>query len=320
MIRSALLPALVLLLAGCPTAAPEPIDEPPPPPDYEGALDWAVALAATRADDQLLGSQLGASLSDAACPNVFDDDSQVEDPEECPSYTDTGWLTQASRTRSGPCSTQDGYEVSGTWVVTDRELVCEEVGDTVEWTWRDIVATGFRFDWTGAGEPTGDWTSLAADGSIAVQTSEDRFDLDTSSNRAWQVDLVATGEPGPISGLLPAGTTSLQLSGSRGGWGGDWGTEDERSQVGHAEHTGATAAWTVEIDLEWLYETTEWDDSGCLLEPVRGSIQLVSGPPGDAFELVLLFDGDTACDGCGELLLDGGAIGPRCEAALELDW
>ena len=318
MTRPTLFVALALLATGCPT---DPTPEPPPEVDYADALEWAIAVADSRGGREIVRDDAGDSLHDETCPELTEDTVSEMDPEDCPSYAPEGVHTVETLERLGGCATGDGYAVSGTWSSLRDVLTCndEEDGPRVVSSWT-LEADGFGFDLDEGAELAKDWSTLDFDGSLFASATEMKWAFDPYASRYWSVDLAATAAPNRASAVLLHGTTTVELTGDRGWSGGDSDWSDWGHQLGRAETTGPGRSWEALIDLTWDHHETKYDEEGCWREPARGTIGLVSSDPatGDVlWSLVLEFDGETECDGCGELVIEGVSAGLWCEADLD---
>ncbi len=101
--------------------------------------------------------------------------------------------------------------------------------------------------------------------------------------------------------------------------------EETFSTVGTATRSTSSGAWVAEtVGLAWLYrfETAQPGDpkveTGCYLEPGSGEIEVTAPGPSPAAEpwtARVTFDGDEACDGCGQVTIGQSPVGLWCGLA-----
>jgi hypothetical protein len=101
--------------------------------------------------------------------------------------------------------------------------------------------------------------------------------------------------------------------------------EETFSTTGSASRGTSTGSWMAEtVDLNWLYrfKTPEPGDpkqeTGCYFEPSSGEIQVTApgaNGPAEPWTASITFDGDQACDGCGQVTIGETSVGLWCGLA-----
>ena len=101
--------------------------------------------------------------------------------------------------------------------------------------------------------------------------------------------------------------------------------EETFSTTGSASRGTSTGSWMAEtVDLNWLYrfKTPEPGDpkqeTGCYFEPGSGEIQVTApgaNGPAEPWTASITFDGDQACDGCGQVTIGETSVGLWCGLA-----
>jgi len=193
-----------------------------------------------------------------------------------------------------------------------------------------LAGSGFTLAGTGASAEV-----LHISGSLSA-SQDIRVDSGGADNASeWGgLSLAAQLEIGGFSGGIPSvledRTTDLQLEQTH-----NLDTchveqicdfeEETFSTAGSAAASTPTGSWSAETSaLNWLYrfETAEPGApetyTGCYLEPGSGVIEVTApgaGAGAPSWTASITFDGDVACDGCGEVRVGETVVGPWCGLA-----
>ena len=192
--------------------------------------------------------------------------------------------------------------------------------------WRDITGTSLRFEHpSGAAEGLPD--TFAIDGTLDY----DRHSVygygygSVTMELVLDMDLEHDTPPasGALAVLVESGVTEIDLSTA-------WldrlcdpfsfEREESRTSSGTAVSDAVGIPWEASWKLSWAVEALSGDEQcavagSCALEPLAGavSVSLLDGPGGDVVAAAsITYDGATACDGCGQVVIDGVPTTPRC--------
>jgi len=309
-----------------------------PPSDSDALLAWAEQVAAElRTRD--LHDHLEETLANArttACPEVdaaapplplWYPERVTNDPSVGSAYpTPPGEGAHPGDSWAGGCST-DTTAWSGSAfdaALTASQAPCMFGPDTCatssEW---------WEFDGLALTSLSGEASEqeLAVGGHLYVL--DDEWESGTGcASRGWETSSYRGGALTVEHGSLPPeapvtlgpGLTTLDWA---------WDTLQAKHPYGFGCVPGqwstlrASIEWTGEsnrtLDADLLWHWSEGDGAqaepeGCALEPLSGTLDLsdVGAPDADAVTVLVTFDGETTCDGCGALSVNGEAAGSWC--------
>ena len=280
------------------------------PADSCAALNWAVNLAFLEDATPLL-DQLEAEIAlvgTGSCPAYSSTSSTV--------HPTCSWFpsrSQTTETWAGGCS-GGGLTTSGSLVRLDEYESCD-----VFWSSTDsMTGTGFDADWTGAG-PSPGLDLYTLDGVLAevgVGTLDSTGPWSSGPSLDATVDVVGTFAGPALTLAFPEGRTIVDhyRTYTQSGDGQlCWGFTQGGAMALTATARALTAPWVATGSGSW--QDNPCAAPNCMAEPVSGSVSVdVYAVPGGPIvrSASVVFNGATACDGCGEVFDDGVSVGTVC--------
>ncbi len=328
--------ALLILPLALGSACASP---PEPTSASDELLSWAEQVAAALRTRELhddLEERLAATRG-GDCPEVAPSapplppwypERVTNQPSVTSGYpTDPGQGEHPAETWSGECGTESvgwsGSAVDATFTLSQAPCMFgpERCDTSSEWWEFDAL--------TLAPLPGEDSEDLALTGYVYVL--DDEWESGSGcANREWETSsyrggalTVEQGSSAPRSPLLlGAGLATLDWA---------WDTLDAKSPTSSGcvrarwsslrasvQWEGGDISRSFDADLSWLWSEGDGGQAGsegCRIEPLSGTVELSDATAPNAGPSVLItFDGEAACDGCGDLTVDGEAAGTWCPA------
>ncbi len=282
-----------------------------PDPDAR-ALGWAVDVS-EYAFHGLLSDAFEITLfafADEGCPSR---EVTTADLDPDPRCTESTRNSRAQSTWEGGCVGTCDFEIVGEAAFALRRLECSTAEGLVRE--REKTATAAAFEVGALVRHLGGVTRFGLDGTMRHLHRETTGAAGVAVHEEWDVQAGFIAIPGPPKGFLSdlwrLGTGDATLTGSADAIYVDGVASGVRGHVsGTASTGGILPPWGAEFDVTW-------DDAVCALEPVRGTVtgrRLDALPPeGQPITWAsVVYDGATACDGCGTVYSGELASGELC--------
>jgi hypothetical protein len=283
--------------------------------DQSGALCWGIAAAVTALDSGAVAADLASVVADVgggSCPSAV----------AVPYYNSAPYTTEddLTTTYTGGCQTPAGNDVSGSAVVVEQETTEYDAWTNYGSVWNSMGVTLTSLLEV---EPPST-TIVSLDGTATCTSSSGQTDSDGGySNASCTVDvdgaLASTPSSGDLGDLAQGGQWSIDYARSKGGsYSFSFDESATTTLTGSISASLESSPWVASFDWQRDYDGM-WG-YGCLLEPsptasYDGVLTITGhaydGAPPD-YSITVAFDGDVACDGCGEVALDGVPLGSYC--------